>query len=192
MGRVLQILLALALAWAIGFWFFLREMAHAPLSPPGLKADAVVVYTGLGGSRISAAMNLLGEGAGERLLISGVNRNIKRQELAELWPGEPAGFECCVDLGWEAQTTVGNAREVRDWAKSHDFDSLILVTSDYHMPRALLETRSELPEVAVEAYRVDSGYLQGNGLPADQAAAKQLAVEYSKFLAAVVKSWAPV
>ncbi|NWG72645.1 MAG: YdcF family protein [Parvularculaceae bacterium] len=192
MGRVLQILLALVLAWTIGFWFFLRELAHAPKAPQGLKADAVVVFTGQGGSRVSAAMNLFGAGAGERLLISGVNADITREELARLWPGEPAGFECCVDLGWEAQTTVGNAREVRNWAITHDFDSLILVTSDYHMPRALLETRGELPEASIAAYRVDSGYLRPNGLPADQNAARQLAVEYSKFLAAVVKSWAPV
>lgn len=191
MGRILQILLALALAWAIGFWFFLRDMAHAPTAPAEVKADAVVVFTGQGGSRLGAAMNLLGEGAGRRLLISGVNPGITREELARLWPGEPSSFDCCVDLGWEAQTTVGNAREVRDWAKSHDFGSLILVTSDYHMPRALLETRGELPDVLVTAYRVDSGYLRDNGLPSDQNAARQLAIEYSKFLAAVVKSWAP-
>ena len=82
MLRILQILLALALAWAIGFWFFLRDMAHAPMSPAGLKADAVVVFTGQGGSRVSAAMALLGEGAGDRLLISGVNADITREELA--------------------------------------------------------------------------------------------------------------
>jgi uncharacterized SAM-binding protein YcdF (DUF218 family) len=191
-SRFLQILIALALAWAIGFWFFLRDMSRAPQPAEGLKADAVVVFTGQGGSRVSAAMALLGEGAGERLLISGVNAEISREELARLWPGEPSAFECCVDLGWEAQTTVGNAREVRDWVKSHHFDSFILVTSDYHMPRALLETRGELPDVDITAYRVTSGYLRTNGLPADQAAAKQLAVEYSKFLAAVVKSWTPV
>ena len=192
MGRLIQILIALGLAWAIGFWFFLREMSGAPGAADEVKADPVVVFTGAGGSRVRAAMGLLGEGAGERLLISGVNSDISREELARLWPGEPAAFDCCVDLGWEAKSTVGNAREVRDWVQSHRFDSLILVTSDYHMPRALLETRGELPDVDITAYRVASGYLRADGLPAGADAARQLAVEYSKFLAAAVKSWTPV
>lgn len=192
MRRFIQTLIALAVAWTIGFWFFLREVSRAPAPDEPLKADAVVVYTGLGGPRIKAAMDLMGKGVGERLLISGVNADISREQLAALWTGPPETFDCCVDLGWEAQTTVGNAREVRDWAKSHEFESLVLVTSDYHMPRALIETREALPEIALTAFRVESGYLGGSGLPADEAAARQLAVEYSKFLAAVVKSWSPV
>jgi uncharacterized SAM-binding protein YcdF (DUF218 family) len=190
-GRLVQTLLALTLDWVIGFWFFLREMSGAPDPTVQPKADAVVVFTGSGGSRVAAAMDLLGKGAGERLLISGVNEEISREELARLWPGDPKDFECCVDLGWEARTTVGNARELRDWVKSHDFNSFILVTSDYHMPRALVETREVLPEVEITAWRVQSGYLTASGLPSNAAAARQLVVEYSKFLAAVVKSWLP-
>jgi uncharacterized SAM-binding protein YcdF (DUF218 family) len=183
---------ALALAWAIGLWVFLKDLGQAPAPAANPKADAVVVYTGIGGPRINAGMSLLDEGAAGRLLISGVNPEITREELARLWPGEPAAFECCVDLGWEAQTTVGNAKEVRDWVLSHKFDSLILVTSDYHMPRALLETRDQLPDVTITPYRVPSGYFTVAGRPKDREALRQLAIEYSKFLAAYVKTWSPV
>lgn len=166
-------------------------MSRASGPSEDLRADAVVVYTGIGGGRIDAAMSLLGEGAGARLLISGVNPEISREELQRLWPGEPAAFECCVDLGREARSTVGNAREARAWAISNGFSSLILVTSDYHMPRALVETRDQLNEIDVTPYRVQSGYLNERGEPANSEAWKKLAIEYSKFLAALVKSWAP-
>ncbi|HXI86646.1 MAG TPA: YdcF family protein, partial [Parvularculaceae bacterium] len=95
-------------------------------------------------------------------------------------------------LGVEARSTEGNAREVRDWARAHGFKSLILVTSDYHMPRALLETRAQLPEVKVIAYPVESGYLDSRNRPSGWAAWRQFAVEYSKFLAVRVKTFARV
>ena len=105
-----------------------------------------------------------------------------------MWPGAPEKFDCCVDLGLRAQTTTGNAAELRDWASSHGFSSLILVTSDYHMPRALLETRASLPDVKITAHPVTSGYLDDSGKPASLAHWSNLAIEYSKYLAVRVKT----
>ncbi|MBI1366180.1 MAG: YdcF family protein [Alphaproteobacteria bacterium] len=190
MRRILITILVLALAWGGGLLVFI---AHVPrlAGPPDVKADAAVVYTGTGGARIATAMAVLASGAAKRLLISGVNPETTRTSLAALWRGDMADFDCCVDLGVEAKSTEGNAREVRDWARAHGFKSLILVTSDYHMPRALLETRAQLPDVAIIAYPVESGYLGKNGRPANFAAWRQFALEYSKFLAVRLKTLAP-
>lgn len=188
MQRILIGITALALAWAAGLAIFLASLPKP--SAKTARADGIVVYTGVGGARIATAMTLLGEGAGRRLLISGVNPEISRAEVAKLWPGDDAGFECCVDLGLEARSTLGNALEVRDWVRSNGFHSIILVTSDYHMPRALLETRAQIPEAEIFAYPVESGYVGAEGWPASPSALRPLSVEYTKFLAVRVKTLA--
>lgn len=189
MRRLLGGLFAVALIWAMGFFMFIRSLPESEAAVAA-KADGAVVYTGLGGARVTTGMSVLARGDVKRLLISGVNKGTSRSQLAQLWPGEADAFECCVDLGLEAQSTEGNAREVRDWARAHGFTSLILVTSDYHMPRALLETRAQLPEATIIAYPVESGFLDAKGGPATGDAWRQLAFEYSKFLAVRVRTLA--
>ena len=44
--------------------------------------------------------------------------------------------------------TRGNAAETAEWARAHQVRSLIVVTSAYHMPRALAELGRDLPDVA--------------------------------------------
>lgn len=190
MRRIVLGLAALALVWVAGLAIFLASLPRAG-SVPAARADGIVVYTGIGGERIATAMALLGEGAGTRLLISGVNPDITREELVKLWPGDAAAFECCIDLGHEARSTVGNAKEVRDWAAKNGFLSIILVTSDYHMPRALLETRAQMPGTKIVAHPVESGYLDADGKPSGRKAVKPLAIEYSKYLAVRVRTLLP-
>lgn len=186
MRRLLIFFAALALAWIAGLAVFLAVLPKAP--PATAHADGIVVYTGVGGARIATAMSLLDGGAGRRLLISGVNPEISRAEVAKMWPGEVEAFECCVDLGLEARSTTGNAIEVRDWARRNDFRSIILVTSDYHMPRALLETDALMPDAEIVPYPVGSGLIGESGWPASIAACRPLAVEYTKYLAVRVKT----
>lgn len=190
MRRITTFLAIVALAWGAGLLVFVSAL-HQARQPSSVKAEGVVVYTGVGGQRISTGMALLSSGAAERLLISGVNPDIGRDELRRLWTGEPEDFDRYVDLGREAESTVGNAIEVRDWANSHGFHRLILVTSDYHMPRAILETRDQLPDAEIVAYPVQSGYLSEHGRPANAKAWRLLAVEYSKYLWVRAKTLAP-
>lgn len=189
MRRLFAFLAIVALLWGGGLALFIDAL-HDARAPTSVKAEGVVVYTGVGGQRISTGMSLLSLGAADRLLISGVNPAIEKDEIKSLWAGDTSDFECCVDLGREAQSTVGNAIEVRDWALSHGFTRLILVTSDYHMPRAILETRDQLPDAEIIAYPVQSGYLGPEGRPATAKAWRLLAVEYSKYLAVRAKTLA--
>lgn len=182
-----SILLGICALWILGFAFFLFALPRsAPAAP---AADAIVVYTGIGGDRISAAMNLLNSGAAGRLLISGVNPQISRDEISKFWPGERDGFDCCVDLGHRAKSTEGNAIEVRDWASNQGYASLILVTSDYHMPRAVLETKDLMPAMTITPYPVDSGLLGSSGMPAEFSALRRLTVEYAKYLLVRAKTF---
>ena len=158
----------------------------APAKP--VTSDAVIVYTGGGGNRISAAMALFAEGVGERMLISGVHENTSRERLSQFWRGDQQRFSCCVDLGRLAQSTQGNAAEAQDWVITRNYNSIILVTSEYHMPRAIIATRETMPDIKITPYPVASSLLDGNGKPNSFEAWKQIAGEYTKFLIEKTKS----
>ncbi len=186
MQRLLFAVLFVALAWGAGLLVFIAEMPRPPERLPA-PADGVVVFTG-GEDRVASAMALLNEGVGKRLLISGVNPSVTRPDLAAMWPGDAELFDCCVDLGVEAQTTQGNASELDNWTREHGYRSLILVTSEFHMPRALLEARERLPHVTITPYPVSSGLLGPDGRPQSPVSWKRIGGEYTKYLAARAKS----
>ncbi len=188
MQRLFLSLILAGLIWAIGLSLFISRIP-APFDQTAPRGDGVVVYTG-GGARLTAAMEIFMNGAGDRLLISGVHPETSRARLSEIWPGEPETFDCCVDLGHDAETTEGNADELKNWAKDNGFDTIILVTSDYHMPRALATTNGRIADVEIIPYVVSSGYLLTDGRPASANAWRVLAGEYSKFLLARAKAFA--
>ncbi len=122
-------------------------------------------------------------GLGKRLLISGVNRQARRSDLLALTGVAKPRFDCCVDLGFTAADTIGNAKEAADWARSMRYTSLILVTADYHMPRAMLELHASAPTLDIQAYPVATPELDAHRWMATTASAKRMIVEYCKYLA---------
>jgi len=145
------------------------------------KADGIVVLTG-GSSRIADAVELLASKRGRRLLISGVNPTTRQQEIARLMPEYKKIFDCCVDLDRSALNTVGNAIETRRWAKEQGFNSLIVVTSNYHIPRAMAELAHQLPDVSLIAFPVVTQKL--GDMPTNAATARLLFFEYLKYMVA--------
>jgi uncharacterized SAM-binding protein YcdF (DUF218 family) len=137
--------------WA-GFSLFIWRVPKAEVTL-GRNADGIVVVTG-GALRIADAIELLAAGRGKRLLISGVHPTTTIREIARLMPEyEPLIF-CCVDLDHSAVNTVGNAVETQHWVKALGFRSLIVVTSNYHMPRTMAELAWHLPEVELIPFPV--------------------------------------
>jgi len=175
----------LGTAWAGGFALFLKDIAAAgpriSVEPPA-AADGVVVFTG-GPHRMTSAMALFEEGVGERLLISGVHPETTREKIAALWTGRADAFECCIDLGHTAASTEGNAAELAAWAHRHGFRRVVIVTSDYHVPRAMLEARRRMPGAELTPYPVASGVIDARARPRDLDGLRRLASEYTKYLA---------
>jgi uncharacterized SAM-binding protein YcdF (DUF218 family) len=138
----------------IGFLVFAGMVQKRSQDDPA-RAEAIVVLTG-GEARIPEALKLLKRGYAKRLLISGVNPATTKLELIRLNPENASLFKCCVDLDRKAINTVSNAEETARWARDAGFRSLIVVTSNYHMPRSLIELRRELPDVELVSYPVHS------------------------------------
>ncbi|MFG1394041.1 YdcF family protein [Xanthobacter agilis] len=170
------------LAVLAGFLAFLTQIAAR--EPVQVKAaDAIVVLTG-GASRIADGVTLLAEGRGRRLLITGVNPITTPGELRRTLPNGETLISCCVDLGHKALNTRGNAIEAAEWTRSQNFRSLVVVTSAWHMPRALVELKHSLPDVELVAYPVVTSRMETERWWRDPATVKLLFKEYLKYMMA--------
>lgn len=175
----------IVLIWTIGLFAFADRVRGFAPAPEPARADAIVALTGPSKERVDAAILLLEQDKGERVLISGVNREVRRQELRALTPGSNRLFNCCVDLGFEAEDTMGNAQEIASWAEAKGYDDLIVVTSDYHMARALTEIRAAAPGVELTPYAVETPSLDDSRWWRAAVTARRMTLEYMKYLAAL-------
>ncbi len=188
--RSIATFLVLALIWFAGLLAFAdRVRGSTPALPPA-RAQGIVALTGAGSdARIAAAVSLLEDGYGRRVLVSGVNREASREDVRTLSRAARRLYDCCVDLGFDAADTVGNAREAQAWAQARGFDSLIVVTADYHLPRAMLEQRAMFhgSGVRLEPYPVATPALKSSGWWRSPRAARLMVMEYSKYLAILAR-----
>lgn len=137
-----RIFSVLFLVWAIGFLWF----AVALPDPAGDETtDAVIVPTG-GAGRIPRGLEVLDKGFAERLLVSGVDSEVRPQEFAAEFGVSPEQMACCVTLGFAAVDTRSNAAETAKWVAQNEVRSLRLVTTDWHMRRAAGELDRTLPD----------------------------------------------
>jgi uncharacterized SAM-binding protein YcdF (DUF218 family) len=166
------------------FWFAFGISTDEPQIER--KADGIVVLTGAA-SRIPDAIELLAAERGKRLLITGVHRATSASEIARLTPLYSKFFTCCIDLDRSALNTFGNALEARRWAREHNFNSLIVVTSNWHMPRAMAELSHQLPDATLIAYPVSSEKVKNEPWWSSLETARFLFAEYLKYLFALTR-----
>ena len=170
-----------AVAFIAGFWSFAHSV-RTPEQTTAPQADAIVALTGGSVERLETGVRLLKEHRGQRLLISGVNRDVADHELFAALRIDAATAHCCVDLGRGAEDTLGNASETAAWARARHYHHLILVTDDYHMPRAMTELSIALPEGEITPYPVRTRWTDPALWRSDLAAATRLGSEYVKYL----------
>lgn len=161
-GKKLALAILLAL-WGFGFWRF-YQLVPSVTHPTAAAAttDAIVVLTG-GTGRVRYGFEQLEKGKAKVLFISGVGKKVRFNELAEVYQLkgrelELASSEAAVALGYKAIDTVGNARETAQWIREQGYSSLRLVTSNYHMPRSLMEFKAAMPNVTIVADPVFPGH----------------------------------
>lgn len=170
----------------IGFVAFCRDVAILANNVPQTRAQAIVVFTG-GKDRVVRALSLLEKGRGERLLISGVHPATTKSILGARTGQYKRLFKCCIDIDTLARDTVGNAREAAAWASARGYSSLLLVTSAYHLPRAMVELGAALPDAKLTGYPVVTPAIDYSRWWRSPVGLRLLASEYLKFLAARVR-----
>jgi uncharacterized SAM-binding protein YcdF (DUF218 family) len=189
MKRVWNSILILAAvataALAFGFVLFAAHVTRESADPAQV-ADGIVVLTGPD-NRIAAGAALLSQGRAKRMLISGVNRKTPPADVARVSGLDQKTFECCVDLGYEALDTVGNADETRNWARANGFDKLLIVTSSYHMPRSMVELSLTLPDAELIPYAVTPRRFPDAGWWLNLGTTRTLLSEYLKFIPAAAR-----
>ena len=133
----------------LGYIAFVVHIHRAgpPAGPP--KVDGIVVLTGADGNRLAVGARLFKSGQADRLLISGVNTSVSPKKMQSLLGLDSTTFRCCVDLDFAARNTRENATETANWARTLDYERLLLVTSAYHMPRAQTELRTALTRIGL-------------------------------------------
>lgn len=166
----------------IGFFIFTGSIERSQLEPR--TADGIAVLTG-GAARIDEAMKLLTQQKAKRLLITGVNRTTSTEELKQLASQGDQLFSCCVDIDKEARNTIDNATETSEWVALHHYGSIIVVTSNYHMPRALAELARAMPGVVLIPYSVVDNNVHLNRWWTYPGTTKLLLSEYLKYLPAL-------
>lgn len=145
MKRLLLLPLIVMTLWVCGFAAFLIWQAQAVVQEPGAKTDAILVLTG-GTNRTHTGLMLLAAGQAEHLMISGVEPGVTLENLIALYDfaGPIATIlrnHCCITLGQQATSTVENAIEAAPWIIENNLTTIRLVTSVYHIPRAMLMLR---------------------------------------------------
>ena len=185
--RTLAAIFVILLVWSSGLLAFAERIDRSTPAADPPAADGIVALTGGSGERIFAGLGLLEAGKAKRMLISGVSRHVTRGELQTITGASKPVYDCCVDLGFEANNTLGNALETADWARSKGYVTLILVTADYHMPRARLELKSAMPEAQIIAYPVATTEVSAADWWKTGTGAERMILEYTKYLAVLAR-----
>jgi uncharacterized SAM-binding protein YcdF (DUF218 family) len=175
---------ALCLCWFVGLAWFATPPAPETGSRP---TDAIVVLTG-GSLRVESGIDLLREGKGRVLFVSGVDRRVGLDALLRASGRAPAHPQCCIVLGYDAEDTRTNAAEAARWMRRQGYDSLRLVTAWYHMPRSLLEFERAMPDIAIVAHPVFPDEARLHRWWARDRTTLLLIGEYDKYLATLIRS----
>lgn len=173
---IARFFLAVLLLYALGFLLFAVTLAGP--ADADVRTDAAVVITG-GSGRIERGIEVLGDGGARRLLVAGADPLVTKRDLIARLGGRARLVRCCVDLGSESVDTRSNAEEAKRWLARHDYDSVRLITSDWHMRRADYEFSQVLGgehDIVIDAVRTEPGF-------------STLIGEYNKYLLRRIAVW---
>jgi uncharacterized SAM-binding protein YcdF (DUF218 family) len=172
--RIFNILFLPIALWLLGFCWFLEKIN---IAEPQInkKYDAIVVLTGAKG-RIDTGMQLLWDKHAEHLFVSGVGQYAILKDLSQyldsFTPKQAESLKSSITLGHLASSTEENALETLHWIRDKHYKNIILVTSNYHIPRSLYLFESLMPEINFTPYPLVKSHIS----------LKLAFIEYNKYL----------
>ncbi len=171
--------------WGVGLFLF-ADSIPLSIDDDVTRTDAVVVLTG-GSGRLDEGLDLIARKMAPKLFVSGVYRGIDVSKLLELSQRAPAELECCIEIGYAAGNTTGNAAETAAWMRKNKFTSLRIVTSSYHMPRSMLEFTRLMPDVMIIPHPVFPERVKNKQWWIWPGTSALITSEYNKYLVALVR-----
>lgn len=149
------VLLALLLVAALFVDFTYKTFSAVPRQ---LHADAIVVLAG-GKGRVEEGVALFRERRADWLFLVGVDPMVRKADLYRPGPGDPSAEQVVLEKA--SRNTLENALYGRDLLLQHKVNSVLLITSRYHLKRAALLFRNTLPQqVIIHPYPVDSNKIK--------------------------------
>ena len=179
-------LLGLLVVLGLALASFQKFVLTLPNDDTKLSApiDGLVVATG-GQLRIQKGVELLAGGKADRMLISGVGKGITKELLKEnlaISNLQARFFDCCVEIEFTATDTNGNAQATFEWMQKHALDDILLVSANYHLPRAELIFKQYLPENSVYFQAVNPPDLKLSAWYSNWQTTRLLLKEYLKYI----------
>jgi len=176
----LIILLAVFGGILLNFLDFIEQIPTTKTTNDNIT-DAIVVLTG-GSNRLEEGLNLLAERRAKKLFISGVYRGVEVKRLLNIFQGNPEELICCIELGYSAGSTKGNAAETKTWLTNEGHKSIRLVTASYHMPRSIKEFQHHMPSLTIIPHAVFPKQFKREDWWLWPGTASLILTEYFKFL----------
>lgn len=188
LNSLFTLTMIVVLTWTIGLYVFSLVIQKTTEESflENKKFEALIVLTG-GQNRIDTALTLFEAGFSDRLFISGVTQPQSLQQKIDANENLRGRQECCIVLDEIAADTIGNATESKKWLDANDIHSILLVTSNYHMPRSLLEFKKQNPDLVITPYAIEA-----TNVPLDRwwqrdGTRRLIFSEYNKFLFSAAK-----
>lgn len=175
---LLYMILIVAISWLAGLVAFAYTINHYQIDMQS-QTEAIVVLTG-GRNRISEGARLLDQGLAKKLFISGVEKNTSLKAISQK---QDINFSKSkeVALDKKSTNTIENAIETQAWLQQNQIQSIRLVTSNYHIPRSMVEFGFQNPDLKIVAHPVYSKYVAKDWWKSARSFSL-IASEYNKFL----------
>jgi uncharacterized SAM-binding protein YcdF (DUF218 family) len=153
----------------------------------------IVILTG-GSNRIKDGLKIIKNvdrftKANLKILISGTGKGFTKKSLQKMLTSNLnlKLLECCIELESVSKDTYSNASETFKWVKVNKINKFILITSNYHMPRATLEFKNKMPNHKISTYPITpKNHDITNWLNSSETFSLIL-IEYSKLLIAKLR-----
>ncbi|MEM1364153.1 MAG: YdcF family protein [Pseudomonadota bacterium] len=173
----------------VKFTYDASQMTSGVTPPAQIEsADGIVALTG-GVDRIKHAVKLMQSNGEQRLLITGVNPQTDLDAIARTNDLDDAVLTCCVDIDRTALDTIGNAKAATMWADERGYQTLVVVTSNIHMRRSLLEFSRAMPNATLLPEPVQVYDLSGLNWVQQPDVWRALLTEYGKYIGARARTY---
>jgi uncharacterized SAM-binding protein YcdF (DUF218 family) len=153
----------------------------------------IVILTG-GSNRIKDGLKIINNvdkftKANSKILISGTGKGFTKISLKKMLTSNfnLKLLECCIELESISKNTYSNASETYKWVNINNINRFILITSNYHMPRAILEFKNKMPNLEIFTYPISPKNHDIKNWLSSSETFSLIFIEYSKLLIASLR-----